>query len=437
MKDMQKMNTRTGLLGISVAAAGLLAAACGEKSETNPPIVPTPPVTVTPSVTPSVTTPPVTPTTPAVTPPVTPTTGTTDTGATTTTPATPMSACTSVDYAADNNTIATADFPGVAAYYGYGDGKTSLCSGAATAAAMLCVEGNAVSSKAEDDSNDYLYYGAGVGLQMVVATDGVAEAPWNATALGITGLKFTASQLAGRHVRVQFSQVDETGFEYQQNSFVWGGTKYASKELKPGGDGDFTINLADVALPEWSATALTLDKDTAIDPTKIYAVAFQIANNPSDDTELYSFCISNLQWVDANGATVAVVAPDPGGTGDTGGSDTTAVDTGSGGSDTASVSSGGSDTSAPATSGGEDTGGGTEVYAIFQAKCAAGGTCHGDTGAQTNKYGSATLATSQAAADGNKSMVATRVAAGTMPPAGAPALTPEEKTAVADWAAAQ
>lgn len=434
MKDMQKMNTRTGaLLGFSVGAAALLAAACGEKANTTTPINPVTP----PSVTPSTTTPAVTPTTPvtpSVTPPVTPPAGSTTTDTTTSsTPTTPMSACTSVDYAADNNTIATAAFPGVAAYYGYGDTMTSLCSGAATAAATLCIEGNAVSSKGP--TSDYEYYGAGVGLQMALATDGVADAPWNATALGITGLKFTASELAGRHVRVQFSQVNETGFEYQNNSFVWGGSKYASKELKPGGDGDFTINFVDVALPEWSATALKLEEDAPIDPTKIYAVAFQIANNPSDDTELYSFCISNLQWIDANGAVVPVTVPEPNDTGDTGGSDTGAVDTGSGGSDTASVSSAGSsDSSAPASSG-EDTGGGADVYAIFQAKCGGGGTCHGDTGAQPKKYGSATLATAQSAADTNKAMVGGRVAAGTMPPAGSPALTQEEKDAIAAWTA--
>lgn len=439
MKNMQKMNTRTGvLLGMSVGAA-LLAAACGEKAENNTPITPATPSTVAP-VTP-VTTPPVTPTTPSVTPPVTPTTPgtTTDTGATTTTPAVEMSTCTTTTYADGNVGNDNANFSATRSIYVYGDGTTSACTDDATTVGTLCVEGNAT-----DAMTDYKNWGAGIGLQLAETdTAGAVVTPWNATALGITQLRFTASNLAGRKLRVQISRVDDPAItdstlNYQANGFLWGGST-----PKTAADGVNTIDLTLFKLPSWAKDKIEMGLGSALpdgadvlDPSALHSLQFQVASDPGDATEKYSFCLSQVEWLDAAGAVVPVTVTETGSTGDTGGSsDTGAVDT-SGGSDTAPVSSGGSDTSAPATSG-EDTGGGAEVYAIFQAKCAQGGTCHGDAGAQTNKYGSATLATSQAAADGNKATVATRVAAGTMPPAGATALTQEEKDAVAAWAAAQ
>lgn len=402
MKDMQKMNKKTGvLLGISVGAAGLVAAACSSEPSSNTPITPTASTTTTVP-TPPPSTP---PTSPSVTPPtpgsVTPTTPTT-TGSTTA-PTTPMSTCTSVDYAADNNDLASADFPGVVAYYGYGDMMTSLCSGTATTPSgpgKLCVEGNAVSSKGAD--NDYQYYGAGVGLQMVVATDGVADAPWDATAAGVVSVRFTASELAGRKVRVQMSQANDPADPtkvYQDNSFLWGGTKYASKELAAGDDGVITIPLAEFALPEWSADTLGLEADLALDPTKIYALSFQIANNPSDDTELYSFCIANLEWLDAAGAPVDVMAPDPTSTGGDTGSDTGAAASGDSSAPAPSGSASG-DSSAPADSSGADTGAAVnfqaDVQPIFTASCTAAACHDGDAPARginlTSAEPNATLA---------------------------------------------
>lgn len=438
MKDMQKMNNKTGvLLGFSVGAAALIAAACSSDPNTNPPVTPTPTgsTTANTSVTPTPTT---SGTTSSTGTPTTTSSGTTS-ATTSTAPTTPMSACTSTDYAADNNDLATADFPGVVAYYGYGDGATSLCSGTAAsptaAAGKLCVEGNAVSSKGPD--NDYQYYGAGIGLQMVVATDGVADAPWNATAAGVAAVRFTASELAGRKVRVQISQTNDPADPtkvYQDNSFLWGGTKYASKELAAGDDGVITIPLSEFALPEWSADTLGLEADLAVDPTKIYALSFQIANNPNDDTELYSFCIASLEWLDADGAVVNVVAPDPTGTGGEGsdtGSDTGAA--ASGGSDSAPAASGsasGAESSAPADSSGADTGAAVnfaaDIQPIFTANCTS---CHGGAPPRMN------LTTEPNAAQAEQ--IVTRIKAtdaSTRMPKDMPALAAEDIAKIEAWA---
>lgn len=439
MKDMQKMNTRTGvLLGISVGAAALLAAACGEKANnSNTPITPAQPTTVTPSTTVPSVTPPVTPTTPGVTPPVTPPTGsTTDTGATTP-PAAEMSTCTTTTYADGNVGNDNANFSATRSIYVYGDGTTSACTDDATTVGTLCVEGNAT-----DAMSDYKNWGAGIGLQLAETdSTGAVVMPWNAAALGITQLRFTASNLAGRKLRVQISRVDDPAIadaanNYQSNGFLWGGSS-----PKTAADGVNTIDLTLFKLPSWAKEkietglgAALADGADVLEASALHSLQFQVASDPGDATEKYSFCLSGVEWLDAAGAVVPVTVTETGSTGETGGSDTGAVDTASsGGSDSAPVSSAGSDSSAPVSSG-EDTGGAVDVYPIFQAKC-AGGACHGDGGPQPNKYGSATLATAQAAVDGNKVTVSGRVAAGTMPPAGATALTQEEKDAVAAWAA--
>lgn len=435
MKNMQKMNTTKGaLLGLSVGAAALIAAACsGDKTNTTtvPGATTTAPTAVVPPVG-ATTTGPVGATTGPVGATTSGATGATTTGATGAVPP-PVSTCTTVD-AFDNDAIATAAFPGVAAYYGYGDGKTSLCPTAATVANTLCIEGNAVSSKGE--TNDYEFFGAGVGLQMA----GSATAAWDAAAVGVVGVKFTTSGVAGRKVRVQMSQINDPADatkEYDKNSFVWGGSKYSSKELKAGGDGEQTLLFAEVGLPEWSATALGLEEDALIDPTKIASLAFQVVNGPADDTEIYTFCISNLQWIDAAGAPVAVVPPETGT--DTGGTDTgasagsgTGTDTGvSGGSDTsapATSASGGSDTSAPAAI--DFT---ADIQPIFTAKCAATG-CHAAARGMGMSFPSLAAGEPDAAAAAE---IKTWINGGgevPMPPSTSTQLTDDEKAAIIAWA---
>lgn len=373
MKDMQKMNKKTGvLLGISIGASALIAAACsGDSKSNNPPVI-TQPTTTTSGT--DTTAPPVPPGTDTATPPAptTPAPTTPGTVPPTTPPAAEPSACTSVDYEAGNDAFTSASLSGTRSVYGYGDNTTSLCKTAddPVAPGAVCVEGNAVPA-----GTDFATWGAGIGL-LLAATDANGEviSAWDAAALNIAAVRFTAAGLEGtRKVRIGITQVDdpaitETSKNYGANGFLSGGTS-----AKPLIAGVNEIPLANFKLPSWAKTAIEEGLGAALpeggdtlDPSKIHSMQLQVANNPNDDEEKYKFCISNLEWLDAAGNVVQVVVEDPGV--DTG-SDTGAVDS----SAPAPSGSAGGDSSAPPDDTAEPVTF-ASVSAIFSAKCV---TCHG------------------------------------------------------------
>lgn len=441
MKDMQKMNNKTGvLLGFSVGAAALVAAACSSEPNTNTPITPQP----TASTTGTTTT-----TTPTTTSPtsntVTPTSSSsTSTNTTTTAPAEVPSECTETTYANGNIGNDNAAFSAVRSIYVYGDGVTSACTDDTTTVGTVCVEGNAVASDGGDaaTSDDYKNWGAGIGLQLAETDgDGVLVAAWDATTAGaapITQLRFTVSNLtASRPLRVQISNIDDPAIttaadNYQANGFMYGGS--ATTKAKEGVN---TIPLTDFELPDWAVTNIERGLGTALpeggeilDPTKIHSLQFQIANNPKDDPEMYKFCLSQVEWLDAAGNVVAVtVVEPPGDTGSDTGSDTSGAV--SGGSDTSAPagSSGGGDSSAPADSSGADTGAAavdyaTDVQPLFTANCTS---CHSggalNLTTEPNAQQAAEIVTLIKSTDANTRM-----------PKGMPALEAGEIATIEAWA---
>lgn len=446
MKDMQKMNMKNGaLLGICVGAAALIAAACGTtENNTNPgPTASTTGLVTTTGVVPTGST-----TGPAPVGPTGPTGGTTGpaptssaTGGTGPTGpvAPPPSTCTNVDYEVGNDAFTTANLSGVRSVYGYGDDTTSLCKTAEdpVAPGAVCVEGNAL-----DAGTEFTNWGAGIGL-LLAETDeaGVVVAPWDATALGIVGMRFTVAGFEGtRPVRVGITQVNDPAIttpadNYEANGFLWGGSSPDSIA-----NGVINIAFADFTLPSWSATNLErgLGADLpeggdVLDPAKIHSVQLQVASDPGDDPEKYKFCVSGVEWLDAAGNPVTVTIPEPN---DTGGD--TSGDTGSGGDTSAPAGSGSGDTSAPASSG-EDTSGpatldfATQIQPIITAKCgSANAGCHMNARPPTlPSFGAGEPDATAAAA--MKAAISPG-AQPSMPPAGQTALTDDERALLIQWA---
>jgi hypothetical protein len=161
-----------------------------------------------------------------------------------------------------------------------------------------------------------------------------------------------------------------------------------------------------------------------LDASKIHSLQIQIANNPTDTAEAYSFCVENLEWLDAAGAVVAVtkVTPPPAG------SDSAPM-----GSDTApttstTASTGGEGGSGgmvdPGTGGAGGMGGGggdadpfDPAWEAFKTNCVP---CHGD-GEDHPLFASMTRETALMAAEMDKADIAdriTRTGMGKMPPMG-------------------
>jgi hypothetical protein len=188
----------------------------------------------------------------------------------------------------------------------FGDNTTTACSDF-TMAGRVCMYGTAVPS-----GDDYSAWGAGMGLHLAT-TDGGGNvvAPFDAESLGIAGFRVTLSNVMGRPVRLQISQVDdpaitESNANYQANGFVQGG----SAPMAVSADGEVEAMFTEFALPEWTELMGGVEGQM-VDPSQIHALQFQIANNPPDPTVPYSVCISGLTWLDAAGGVVDAPDPEP------------------------------------------------------------------------------------------------------------------------------
>ncbi len=234
----------------------------------------------------------------------------TDDGATTDeiVPEGPAVTCTDTPTAggADNELPA---FDGVQRIFLYGDGRSALCVDD-TQAMTLCAEGTAWNS--DGPGGDYEFWGAGFGLQMAdTDANGDLVAPFDATAAGIAGVKFTVTGVAGgAPIRVQMGMVDDPAIttssaNYEENGFVWGGG--ASNDLDA--DGEVSIMLTEFEFPEW--TTFEGGADTPIDLTRLHSLQFQVVTAPEEAFN-YNFCVSNFQWVDADGNVVDAPEPSPG-----------------------------------------------------------------------------------------------------------------------------
>ncbi|HEX2734983.1 MAG TPA: hypothetical protein VHM70_25435 [Polyangiaceae bacterium] len=320
-----------------------------------------------------------------------------------------MSACTDTTYDASNTDNSVTAFSGADSIYFFGDGATTAC-GTATAGQM-CMTGQAGPAGA-----DSAHWGAGMGI--LLATD---AGPFNATAQGITQVKLHLSNVMGRPVQFQITQVDDpaitdTSLNYEANGFVWGG----GSPMQKSADGDVILPLSEFKLPSWTKVANGADQ--VLDASKMHSLQIQVSNSSDAADASYNVCVSAVQWLDMAGAPVTPMAtPAPSST------STAPAPSGSGG---------GGNEPAPETGGMNGVGGagGTDSDALFdaahevlQAKCAS---CH------SMSFGSSDRATSLMSSTKESMQLKDRVTRpttqqGHMPQGGM--LSDDEIKAITDW----
>jgi hypothetical protein len=235
------------------------------------------------------------------------TTGSGGTGATT-------RACDNLD--AESVDAETAAVPGSIATYSYGDAVSTRCLEAA-GANHLCLYG--VGADSDDGmGNMYGNWGAGLGVQLAEAEeDGTVIAPWDATALGITGVQFTLSGVtAAAPVRFGLGMVSTAEIPFQEQPFVNG----SDTENDYVADGSYMVDFANLYLPTWTEYSdLCVEADDcAFDASRIHSMQFQLVTGPGA-ARPYDFCVSDITWLDATGAPVDVPIPMPMGEGGAGG----------------------------------------------------------------------------------------------------------------------
>jgi hypothetical protein len=176
------------------------------------------------------------------------------------------------------------------------DGETSAALEQQSASSW-CVRGRA--SSAGDDG---AWWGAG--LRVILTSRGVGgpNTPFDASAQGIVGVRFQLSA-SGRPVQVWLTEVNapNIGWEannFEQNPFVWGGTD--ATELT-------RFDTYEVAFDAFTLPAKTFvpfEFMRALDPTRLHTLQFVVANERNGPSSDYTFCISQVEWLNACGASV-------------------------------------------------------------------------------------------------------------------------------------
>lgn len=215
----------------------------------------------------------------------------------------PRSECESVEYDAISINEPS-DFPGVRNIYFYGDGVTTGC--VTQNRGQVCIEGNApVSSDGTDDFKNW-----GMGLGMYLAT----SVPFDAAAQGIEKVRFSLTNVVGRSVRIAITQtadpnITDDGLNYQNNAFVYGGSEINDVAS----DMVVTAAFTDFALPPWTHFVHSGSSESAVgqllDATQLASLQVQIVNGLGEPAQMYSYCVSDVQWLDANDTPVEPIVP--------------------------------------------------------------------------------------------------------------------------------
>lgn len=205
------------------------------------------------------------------------------------------SSCTSLAGASHDGIL----FERVQKVYTFGDSNTTACLDVAPY--QVCLYGVAA-----DAGSDYTDWGAGVGLQLVSGKD-PAEV-FDATALGIARLGFDLVGADGQlDVRLMATMVNDPEIpealsNYEENPFIWGGNPAYDMSV----DGEYDLFLETFAQPEWTTlepSAGGAGAGESIDLRRLHSLQFQIVTRQEFSAE-YAFCISNVRWLDENGATI-------------------------------------------------------------------------------------------------------------------------------------
>jgi hypothetical protein len=211
----------------------------------------------------------------------------------------------------DKITNDTAQIDGVATIYTFGDGLTTACL-SSPATGQVCLDGTASDSSGPED--EYEYWGAAMGFLLASAdADGNVVMPFDATALGITHVKFTLTGVGSAPVRVRAAQANTPELpdgptNYQENAFGWGPD--TSNDITM--DSTFTLALEVFELPSWTRLDVAgdgaADVGAVLDPSQLFSLEFQVGTNPNASVP-YDFCVSDLEWLTAEGDVVDVPEP--------------------------------------------------------------------------------------------------------------------------------
>jgi hypothetical protein len=186
-----------------------------------------------------------------------------------------------------------AQVPAAQGIYSYGDGMTTACL-TSPAANQVCLDG--LGAMAGDN---YENYGAGIGIQLAVTDP--AEVPWDATADGVVGVKFSimgTSTNAPVRVGVTMAGLTDNGFVTNESGIT--------------ADGEQTLMFAELEQPSWSMVT------DVFDATKIHSLQFQVVTAQTA-TRPYNLCVTGITWIDANGNPVDLPWGMGGGEGGAGG----------------------------------------------------------------------------------------------------------------------
>ena len=200
--------------------------------------------------------------------------------------------------------VSTTDVPGIKGVYAFGDG-TSTAFLTYPSAGKVCMQGQMAQQCATGCPNgggDYSLWGMGMGMQL--STGAMApHTPWDATAAGVTGVKFTLSTPPAGGVRAQISLVSD-----DQHGFVLGGDNGAITT-----DGvETSAQFTEFVQPSWGCPAATTSAACGTPPaelmwdgTQLDAIQFQAVSVDTGTTD-YMYCVSNIQFIDAAGTVVNV-----------------------------------------------------------------------------------------------------------------------------------
>lgn len=216
----------------------------------------------------------------------------------------PMSSCTSTDYDA-LSIIDPTDFAGVRDIYFFGDAITTAC--VTHTEGRVCIEGNV--PLASDGTNPYANWGVGLGMYVAVG-----EGPFDAAARGVDAVRFAVTEVTGRALRVAITQlpdptISDDALNYQNNAFVLGG----SQVRDVASDSVVTARLEDFGLPPWTRF---IDPETGepavgkpLDVSQIASLQVQLVNDVDDPPRMFTYCVSDVAWLDVDGNPVDVSAP--------------------------------------------------------------------------------------------------------------------------------
>jgi hypothetical protein len=169
--------------------------------------------------------------------------------------------------------------------------------------------GEAQSSAVGD--NMYQNWGAMFGFELAtIDSNGVVTEAFDAARYGVVGFRVSLTHIMGRSVHVRALQVNDPSVadssnNFEQNSFVWGGS--VPKVVSTASE--VTVLFDELTQPAWT---LVLDgvgnpaEGLALDATQLHSLIFEVFNSPDDSLNAYSVCVSDLAWIDADGAVVDI-----------------------------------------------------------------------------------------------------------------------------------